>query len=258
MYASNSTSVTRKLLQRLLYFVLPAPCLACNAPLFEPRDTLGLCPSCRDLLVRWPSESCPVCGRDLTIAAGPEGYRCGNCRRSPPPFECLHSAWSYRPPLDVVLTGLKFKRLDYLGSQLGRRLADLFQDRLASCEVVVPVPLHWSRYLQRGYNQAEVIARPLAAALGRPIRRVLCRRRSTPAQSRLSRARRQRNLVGAFSVRRPAGCLGRHVLLVDDVVTTGTTITTAAECLMRAGAGAVTVLAVARTPESWSPRQCVT
>ncbi len=181
-----------------------------------------------------------------------------------------------------MLTGLKFRRLEYLGAQLGRTVAGLLRQELADCDLVVPVPLHWRRYLRRGYNQAAAIARPVAAELGLPVTGVLRRRRATPAQSRLSRNERRRNLRDAFALRpgvfakvapearkgqrrapearkgqrrapasrsRNTACTGRRVLLVDDVATTGTTLQTAAACLRRAGAASVTALTVARTPE---------
>ncbi len=259
MYASppedvTRGSVTRGLLRSALYFFLPAPCLACGEAVVEPRRSLGLCTACRGRLVRWPCDACDSCGRPLGPADRPAGYRCGACRRRSPPFERLLSAWSYQPPLDAVLTGLKFRRLEYLGTQLGRTVAGLLRPELVDYDLVVPVPLHWRRYLHRGYNQATVIARAVAAELGLPVAGVLRRRRATPAQSRLTRTQRRRNLRDAFFTRRRflgfgASCTGRRVLLVDDVTTTGTTLQTAAACLRRAGASSVTALTVARTPE---------
>lgn len=267
MYASSPRdvtlgSITRGLLRSALDFFLPAPCLACGETVREPRRSLGLCAPCRGQLARWSHDACDGCGRALSAAQLPAGYLCGACRRRSPPYERLLSAWSYQPPLDAVLTGLKFRRLEYLGSQLGREVAELLRPELEDCDLVVPVPLHWRRYLRRGYNQAAVIARALAADLGLPLAGVLRRRRATPAQSRLSRAERRRNLRDAFSLRpevfaavtltlrsRKAVCAGQSVLLVDDVATTCTTLRTAAACLRRAGAKSVTALAVARTPE---------
>ncbi len=248
MYAPPPDNVTRRLIRQALYFLMPAPCLACGEAVLEPRRSLGLCARCRSSLVRWPLDGCSRCGRPLAGQHPPDDYRCGECRRRPPPYARSLSAWTYQPPLDAVITGLKFRRLEYLGAQLGRAVAGLLSPRLADCDLVVPVPLHWRRYLTRGYNQAAAIARPLAGDLGLPLAGVLRRRRAAPAQSRLSRVERRRNLRGVFGTRRASRCAGRRVLLVDDVETTGSTLRAAAACLRRAGAESVTVLSVARTP----------
>ena len=253
MYAQTPPSVTRKLLRQLLDFLLPSPCLACQQPVSEPRGSLGLCPGCRERLVRWPSSVCAACGQALAGASLPEGYCCGECRRQAPPTTGVLSVWSYQPPIDAVLAGLKFQRLDYLGAHIGRELAEVVRRRLEGDEVVVPIPLHWRRYVGRGYNQAAMIARPLAKALELPLRQPLGRSRSTPAQSTLPRVARQANLLGAFKVRRPGSVRGRHVLVVDDVITTGATLRAAAACLLEAGAEAVTGLSAARTPVSPIP-----
>lgn len=144
--------------------------------------------------------------------------------------------------------GLKFRRLEYLGGHLGRRLASIFRSEVEGCDLVVPVPLHPGRFLVRGYNQATAIARPLARALELPVAGSLRRRLATPPQSRLDSAERRRNPRAAFGLWRPGRCRGRRVLLVDDVVTTGATLAAAAACLVRAGAESVTALTAARTP----------
>ena len=166
--------------------------------------------------------------------------------------------WLYQDPLDRVLLGLKFQRLRFLGEQLGRTLADrLGRDppwvgaRAGATppELVVPVPLHWRRQLERGYNQADEIARALAAALGLPRVRALRRRRATRPQMDLPREKRGANLRAAFACRAPRRIAGRTVLLVDDVLTTGATIDAAARCLRRSGSGPIFAALIARTPE---------
>lgn len=236
------------LLDRLLHALLPAPCLACGEPLPAEGTSLGLCARCRAALAPLPREACAVCARPLAAHALPEDYRCGACRERPPAFDRLLALWSYRPPLDAVVQGLKFRRLDYLGSHLAAALAQGFEGRLTGFDRIVPVPLHWRRRLARGYNQAERIARPLAGLLGLPCLPLLSRHRATPPQSLLGKADRLANLRKAFRVPRPERVHGLRILLVDDVATTGATLAAAASALRKAGAAAVTALVAGRTP----------
>lgn len=159
----------------------------------------------------------------------------------------MFAAWLYEPPLRDVVVGLKYRRLEYLGDALGDALAERFAPDLAGCAAVVAVPLHWTRALRRGYNQAELIARRVARRLGVPLERPLARRYASP-QTGLPRERRLANLSRAFAWRagRPRGA--PHWLLVDDVVTTGTTLRRAARALRRGGVGEVTALTAALTP----------
>lgn len=251
-YASGPSGVTPPpggtLLDRLVHALLPAPCLSCGRPLSARGTALGLCSGCRGRLKPLPDSTCAICARPLPVYAPPPGFVCAACRESPPGFDRLLALWSYEPPLDKVVQALKFRRLDYLGSHLARALAEDLSAELDSADAVVPVPLHWRRRLARGYDQAERIARPLAGALGLPLARALCRSRATPPQSLLGRPERLANLRRAFRARHPERLRGRHLLLVDDVATTGATLDAAATVLKRAGAATVTALVAGRTP----------
>jgi ComF family protein len=193
----------------------------------------------------------------------PAEYRCGQCREKPPPVDRLLAVWSYQPPLSQVILALKLRRLDYLGEALAAAaLARLSgeqegrapeRENLTAVDLVVPVPLPWRRRWVRGFNQAERIARPLAAALGVPFDEALRRIRASRTQRSLGRRRRLLGPEGTFGVRRSASVAGCRVLLVDDVVTTGATVTAAASALVAAGASAVMALALARTPEGEGP-----
>ncbi len=168
---------------------------------------------------------------------------------------CLDAAvsrWLYQPPFDVVIHAFKFGRLEFLGSDLAAGLQLNLQESSQEIDVIVPIPLHWLRLRTRGFNQAEAIARPLALSLGRPLVKALRRRRSTKAQTLLTRGQRHQNLRLAFAqVRRQRHRIeGRRVLLVDDVVTTGATLESAARCLIELGAAAVIGATAGRTPGS--------
>lgn len=239
-----------------MWAVLPAGCLGCGTPLPAAVSPLGLCGPCHGRLSPVPANACASCGRPLAAHALPPGYCCGDCRENPPAFDRLLALWRYAPPLDAVVQGFKFGRLDYLGGHLAEALAGhlgpQIREQAGKGGLVIPVPLHWRRRLTRGYNQAERIGRPLARHLGLPFSSALARRRATPPQSRLDQAARLRNLRQAFAVRGPGAVADRHVVLVDDVATTGATLDTAAAALKAAGAAAVTAVVAGRTPvSSW-------
>lgn len=225
--------------------LLPPACLAaCGRPA-QPAvrgPSLGLCRRCRGRLAPFPRHLCPAC---LGHRPGPAGL-CPSCRRAVP-YADLLALWLYRPPLTELLRRYKFGGLEFLGSELADCVAAELAGRLApSLEAVTAVPLHWWRRLRRGFDQAESVARPLALRLGLPFLPLLGRRLPTGRQARLGRAARRRNLRGAFSARH--GPPPRHLLLVDDVVTTGATAEAAVRALLTAGALTVRVLCVARTP----------
>jgi ComF family protein len=180
----------------------------------------------------------------------PYGFLCGDCRRRTPAIDRFVAGWSFESPFDRVIHGLKFGRLDFLGSQLARGLWDGFGHQLEGAELVVPVPLYWRRRLNRGYNQAEEIARPLARLLDRPLERAVRRVRATPPQTSFDRRHREGNVAGAFRVRGRSRVAGRRVLIVDDVATTGSTLEATARCLKAAGAQRIVALVAGWTPMS--------
>jgi ComF family protein len=234
-----------------LDYLLPRFCLGCAVPVpgAQPDAVLHLCGGCRRRLRPLDlGRACRGCLHPLPGGRDPAA-RCGSCRRDPPPWERVVAAWEYRPPLDAVVRALKFRRLDFLGGALAAAaLAQGLAGALAGPDLVVPMPLPWPRRLARGFNQAERIARPLAGALGLPLAELLARPGWAPRQTRRGGPARRRIPPGSFRVPAPGRLGDRHVLLVDDVLTTGSTARAAAACLRTAGAGAVTVCALAWTP----------
>ena len=217
----------------------PPRCLVCGG---AGTPGLDLCPGCAADLPR-AAHACRRCARPLPPAAPPV---CGHCRRRPPPYQACIAGLLYRPPADQLVLGLKFAQRLGHAPLLAALLAEIASgaDRP---QALVPVPLHRNRLRQRGFNQSLEIARPLARHLDLPLApRVLARVRPTQPQSGLDARGRSRNVRGAFIC--TAEVSDRHLALVDDVITTGSTVAEAARALLRAGASRVDVWAASRTP----------
>ncbi|MFN3311523.1 MAG: ComF family protein [Thermomonas sp.] len=219
-----------------LGWLLPPRCVVCGDRGMRGCD---LCAGCRSALP-WSSRACPRCALPLAQAGD-----CVACARSASPLDAVHAAFAYAFPLDLLLPRLKF-HADFAA---GRVLAGCLAERFAALPrpgALLPLPLHRSRLRQRGYDQALELARPLARALGLPLRTdLLQRRRATAAQTRLDADARRRNLQGAFAVRARAP-LPAHVALFDDVMTTGATLQAAAAALRAAGVARVEAWVCAR------------
>lgn len=203
--------------------------------------------------------TCSICGERLlspyAFLAEAEA-RCGLCRRIEPPFVKAVAYGSYEGGLRELIHILKYGQVRPAANVLGRMLAEVIVDLERafghSTVVVVPVPLHARRLRQRGFNHSELIAR--AALKFRPTgdglilnAKILERRRDTQSQTGLTRHQRRENIRGAFFVSTPEALSGREVLVVDDVFTTGTTVSECARVLLRAGASKVWIATVART-----------
>lgn len=250
VYVPESSAVTSRLWRQVLAVLLPAVCLSCQRLADCDSFDLGLCDTCGSRLRPLGRGGCSACGRPLAAVPLPDGFLCGDCRRRTPAIDRFVAGWSFEPPFDRVVHGLKYGRLDFLGTQLARGLWSRHGHQLEEVEVVVPVPLHWRRRLSRGYNQAEEIARPLARLLDRPLERAVRRVRATAPQIRLDRRHREGNVAGAFRVRGRFRLRGRHVLIVDDVATSGSTLEATARCLKTAGACWIVALVAGWTPMS--------
>jgi ComF family protein len=195
-----------------------------------------------------------VCGERILIAHS--DALCGECRMGPPVFERAIAYGSYEGGLRDLIHLLKYDRVRPAAGVLGRMLAEVIQGfgsefRFA---VVIPVPLHRSKLRQRGFNQAEEIARAALKNLDRSCLTLasgaLERRRPTDSQTGLTDHQRQQNVRGAFRVTSPEQIARQDVLLVDDVFTTGATVSECARVLRRAGADRVFVATIARVLKS--------
>lgn len=223
---------------RLLW---PATCVLCKQAGELARD---LCQPCEaDLPAN--SSACELCAEPLPSSAA--ALLCGACLRHPPPFAASYAPFRYAYPLDHLIRGLKFRGDLACGRVLGELFARRLLDERAGAlpELIVPVPLAPRRYRERGYNQAAELALSMSRLTGVPISTdAVVRRRETLEQTALDRKDRRRNVRGAFAI--AARMSARHVAILDDVITTGSTARELAKVLLRAGAVRVEAWAIAK------------
>jgi ComF family protein len=214
----------------------PSSCLLCGV-----LASSGLCAACAAEL---PENLC-ACSRCALPLYGTENEICGRCLKKPPAFDAAWSPFIYAQPLEWMISQLKFNA-KLLQANV---LAELMMNRLPALsgipDCIMPVPLHPQRLRQRGFNQSVELARPLARAQHVPLDVSSCRRlRATPPQTGMTASQRRRNLRGAFEF--PNEQNYAHVVLFDDVMTTGATLNELARLLKRQGVHRVEVWSLAR------------
>lgn len=224
--------------------LFPRRCILCGAR----SGNSNCCAGCRGDLP-WITVACRRCGD--VLPAEYNGEICGHCPILEPVIDRIVSALVYEYPIDRLIAMAKFQRRIDTAFALGELLANFLSDRfitgdLAMPDLIVPVPLHPRRVAQRGFNQANEIAGPLARRLDIPLETKSCRRiRNTVEQTRIDAAERFKNTRNAFAV--AVDLEGRHIAVVDDVITTGSTARALARCLQHAGARHIQIWTVART-----------
>jgi len=203
------------------------PCLA----LPEPMAADYFCSQCRTpFLSETPLDPNGVCRR---------------CRSGLTGYDYSYSFGYYEGALRKMIHHFKYGKVETLSGPLGEMMIRAIPLDL-QVDVIVPIPLHWRRRLWRGFNQCELLARPLESRLRVPVVRAIRKSRHTETQASSTPAERRSNLTGAFVLASPKVVEGKRVLLVDDVMTTGTTITMCSRLLRQGGAKSVTVLTLAR------------
>lgn len=206
--------------RRLLDEVLPRSCAFCGA--LRRGVERNVCDDCLDELPRVPS----VCSPETL------------------PLTHTFAPLQYEFPVDVAIKAFKFQRKLFYAPAFAEILCETCEKLPPDIDAVVPVPLHWRRKMMRGFNQSAELARPVAKHLTVPVLNCVYRRQATPYQSGLTATERARNLRHAFAARyRPQYA---HVLIIDDVITTGATARSLARVLLAAGVARVSMLAIAR------------
>jgi ComF family protein len=238
-------AVIRGTVRRAVDIVLPPRCLGCGALVGEPG---AVCPSCWSGIDFITAPMCHCCGLPFDYDEGP-GAICGDCARRPPLYGHARSAMIYNDASRRLVLAFKHSDRTDAAPAWGHWLSRAGSDLLAAADILVPVPLHRRRLITRRYNQAALMAQALGQQSGLPVAvDALRRTRATPSQGRMNRSQRERNVAGAFAVRdgRLDDVRGARILLVDDVMTTGATLTACIRPLLRAGALNIDVLTLAR------------
>jgi len=248
--------VLRSPLDALSCALVPAPCALCGFPLPQ-LSPVPICKACWDEFSVPADAVCARCGDALTDPPALHASLCRVCRTVPPPFVRAVAYGPYRGRMRDAIHALKYRRLHSAAHNLGALLAEAIlrlREDAPHAMLVVPVPLHRSKLAYRGFNQARVLA---VAALKTLAQRApdwqlqlapstLMRLRATDSQAGLTTRQRRLNVKGAFTVTDRAAIFQRHILLVDDILTTGATARAAADALLQAGASSVWVATLAR------------
>lgn len=230
---------------RLFNLIFPADCAICQYPL-QNLSRIPVCSKClsepQPFIAEYSCSQCQIAFlNDFPLR--PDG-RCPLCRLGETQFDRVYSYGSYDSSLARLLHLFKYGKVRTLAEPLGQLMTRGLpsQERF---DVVVPVPLFWWKKIQRGFNQSDLLAQVVSRRIGVPVSRDLKRTRNTEVQAGLSNAKRRKNVAGVFQVSRNI-FQGKRVLLIDDVLTTGTTVSAAAKALRKSGVARITVLTLAR------------
>lgn len=243
------TQRVRAIARQAMRFVFPTNCATCDIPLTN--DPIPyFCTSCWNAITPLPPPRCSRCNYPFPSPAATSHTPhqvCWSCRKRPPSFTKAWTLYPYVTPLREALHLFKYRGKVVLAGPLARLIIDQFP-AWNSFDLVIPVPLHDHRLREREFNQSLLLADQIGHHFGL---RVSCtdlvRIRSSPQQTTLRRKERLKNLRGVFAVPHPSSVRGKRILLIDDVLTTGTTVNECAKALRRAGSSDVYVLTLART-----------
>ena len=231
--------------EALVSLLYPPHCANCGA---DTEGGVHLCAACAGQAKKITAPFCQRCSEPFDGAITSE-FTCANCADRTLHFDCAVSRYLSRGVVREFVHRFKYDRHFYLRHPLADWLAAALDDeriRAQPIGALVPVPLHSARFREREFNQADVLAELLAQRTGTPLLRALKRIRYTTTQTRLDRHERMENLRNAFRVRQTSAVQNRHLVLVDDVFTTGSTVDECARVLRAAGAASVRVVTVAR------------
>ncbi|MFH1965637.1 MAG: ComF family protein [Acidobacteriota bacterium] len=215
------------------HIILPQYCVLCGQVTLN-RDFSQVCSECLEDLKPIPEPVCVVCGKPLPGGIYSLADTCSSCRSDPPPFDMARAWGPYQGGLRELLRALKYQGLKPLAGPLSGYLETVFNQQFPeSFDWIIPVPLHRKRLLERGYDQAFLLSRRLSARTGIPTLQCAIRVRETQPQHGLSATGRKLNMAGAFALKRKILLKNSRILVLDDVLTTGSTVSALCKCLRK-------------------------
>ena len=238
----------RNILLGFLDILYPRHCFACDSSLHEEENT-HICENCLEIVKQTDAKRCSKCGLKLGPGITPSEKGCHECKARNLGFEKSFFVSDNAGPVRALIHQFKYKKHICLAIPLGSLLINLL-DQKTICEIdfVVPVPLHWKKKRERGFNQSELMAKKVCKRLSVPISiNNLHRVNNTLSQTQLSYLQRQKNVKNAFMVKAPEVFSQKNVLLIDDILTTGMTASECAKSLKNAGANKIFFIALARS-----------
>lgn len=238
--------LSMNIIPKLLDIFFPCLCAGCGTPVEASRL---FCAKCEADLAMVTAPFCQICGHPFTSSQGNE-HVCGECLRQPPFFKAARSVFIYKEPIKRAITQFKFLGCTALAELFVKAIITHLNEFIKQIapDIIIPVPLHLHRLRERGYNQCLLLAQHMARTLGIPCKkRVLRKVKPTIPQVGLSSYQRRLNIKGSFAVFDQDAVQGKRILLIDDVLTTGSTVNECAKVLVKAGADGVWVITLART-----------
>ena len=226
-----------KLFKRLKHLLFPPRCIICKEYL-KPDTAILFCSDCLKRLPYLPAEHCPVCGRVTPSGAA----LCFDCHNHRPAFRSHRSIVFYTKEIRQAILLFKFYHKRHYAIPMGSLMSSYLSQ---SYDLITAVPISKRRYRERGYNQSRLLAEQIERLRGIPYAETLKKIKNTPPQSKLNHRKRQENIKNAFSAIQPETLVGKRILLIDDICTTGATLNECARVLMKAGAAYVDALTFA-------------
>ncbi len=225
------------------HIIFPAYCTLC----FEPSDAqMSICNACFAELSFISEPYCTLCGNPFEYT---QGEVCADCADAPPAYDSARALWEYDDACSKLITRFKYSDATHLAPYLSAMMLRLLDENMRKADMIIPIPLHPKRLRQRKYNQSAMLAQSIARKLNMPyLYYYLIRQFYTPPQVTLNFSERQNNVKDVFAVRErhKAHVAQKHIILVDDVMTTGATIHSATKTLKDAGAERVDVILCAK------------